>query len=124
MTNELILIAEDSPEIQQYLQEVILSPAGYQVRMVGDGMSALTLAKDLRPDLVITDQQMPNLTGIELIRRLSSTTNIPVILMSSEATEDLLLAALRAGAVDYLPKPFEAEEMLAAVQRALARRPV
>lgn len=124
MTDPLILIAEDSPEIQEFLEEVVLKPAGYRVHVVGDGMSALTLAKELKPDLVITDQQMPNLTGVELIRRLRADLSLPAILMSSEGNEDLLLAALRAGAVDYLAKPFEREAMLAAVERALAIKPL
>ncbi|MGA9532615.1 MAG: ATP-binding protein [Anaerolineales bacterium] len=120
MTEALILIAEDNKEIGQYLVKVILEPAGYEVRLVGDGQSALSLALDLRPDLIITDQQMPGLTGLELIRRLRAETLTPAILMSSERSEQLLLGALRAGANDFVAKPFEAERMLSAVGRALA----
>lgn len=120
MTEHRILIAEDSPDIRQYLESVVLRPAGYEVQSVGDGMSALTLALDTRPDLLITDQQMPSLSGIELIRRIRKEAFIPSVLMTSEGSDELLLEAMRAGAVDYVTKPFEAEQMLAAVGRAIS----
>jgi two-component system NtrC family sensor kinase len=121
MPDTLILIAEDSPEIRRFLEEAVLRPAGYEVRSVGDGLSALTLARELKPDLLITDQHMPSLTGVELIRKLrTDPPTIPAILITSEGSEALAVEALRAGALDYLTKPFEAEHMLAAVGRALA----
>jgi two-component system phosphate regulon sensor histidine kinase PhoR len=121
MHTSQILVADDSQEIRQFLEESVLTPAGYHVIAVGDGMSALTLALDSTPDLVITDQQMPNLTGLELIRRLrQDKPQVPVILMTAEGSEALAVEALRSGAVDYLTKPFEAEHMLAAVGRAMA----
>lgn len=119
MTEGKILVAEDSEEIQRFLKDVVLEPAGYEVTCVGDGMSALSLAQEIEPDLLITDQQMPSLTGIELIRRLRSRRLLPSILITSEGSDSMMLEALRAGAVDYLEKPFEAELMLAAVGRAI-----
>ncbi|MBN2554918.1 MAG: response regulator [Anaerolineales bacterium] len=121
MQDSLILVADDNQEIRDFLSETVLPPAGYTVRTVGDGMSALTLAQELKPALVITDQNMPNLTGIELIRRLRRDhPDTPAILMTSEGSERLAVEALRAGASDYLTKPFEAEQLLAAVGRALS----
>jgi CheY-like chemotaxis protein len=120
MTEPLILVAEDNREVRQYLEERVLVPAGYRVRSVGDGMSALTLALELRPAVVISDQQMPNLTGTELTRRLRAEYPVPVILITGESSEGLMLEAIRAGVCDYLTKPFEAEQLLAAVGRALA----
>jgi len=120
MSSELILVAEDSPEIRQFLEESVLKPAGFRVRSVGDGMSALTLALELKPDLVITDQNMPSLSGTELMRRLKGDMpHVPVILISSEGSEALAVDAIRAGAADYLTKPFDSEHLLAAVNRAL-----
>ncbi len=120
MSDELILVAEDSPEIRQFLEESVLGRAGYRVRSVGDGMSALTLALELRPDLVITDQQMPSLAGLDLLRRLhGDLPETPVILITSEGSEALAVEAMRAGAADYLTKPFEPEHLLTAVSRAL-----
>lgn len=121
MSETTILVVDDSPEICRFLDESVLTPAGYIVRSVGDGMSALTLAKEIVPQLVIADNQMPGLTGIDLIRRLrQEMAQVPVILITADGSEGLAVDALRAGAVDYLTKPFEAEHLLAAVGRALA----
>lgn len=121
MTDDFVLVVEGNKDVRQYLEEVVLTPAGYRIRSVGDGMSALTMAKDLEPDLVIADHQLPGLSGVELIRRIrQDRPYIPVILMTAEGSENLMLEALRAGAVDYITKPFEAEHMLAAAGRATA----
>jgi len=121
MPPSLILIADDNRDIREFLEQAVLTPAGYHVRGVGDGMSALTLARELLPDLVITDVHMPGLQGLDLVRRLrQDRPTLPVILMTSEGSEQLAIEALRAGAADYLAKPFEAEQLLAAVGRALA----
>jgi two-component system NtrC family sensor kinase len=121
MNKPLILVVDDSPDIRQYLEEAVLRPAGYEVRTVGDGMSALTLVGEIEPDVVITDNQMPNLTGLELIKRVcSELPHPPIIMMTSAGNESLAVEAMRAGAFDLLSKPFEAELMLAAVGRALA----
>lgn len=121
MAEASILVAEDSTDVRQFLEETVLKPAGYAVRSVGDGMSALALARELKPDLIITDHNMPNLSGTELARRLHfDLPQIPVILMTSEGSEALAVEAMRCGIVDYLTKPFEAELLLAAVGRALA----
>lgn len=120
MDEKLILLAEDSDEIRRFLEESVLGPAGYRVQAASDGIAALAFAHNLHPHLVITDHQMPNLTGLELTERLQrDLPEIPVILMTSEASKDLVLEALRAGAVDFLTKPFEAEQLLSAVGRAL-----
>jgi signal transduction histidine kinase/FixJ family two-component response regulator len=120
MSEGLILVADDSQDIRQVIEETILVPAGYAVRSVGDGMSALSLARELSPVVVIADQNMPNLTGLELTRRLhKDRPDIPVILMTSEGSQRLVVEAMRAGAVDFLSKPFETEHLLAAVGRAI-----
>jgi len=118
---ETILVADDSAEIRKFLEETILKPSGYSVVSVGDGMSALTLALELKPDVVLTDLNMPSLRGLELIRRLKrDLPTLPVILMTAEGSETLAVEALRAGAADYLVKPFDAEHLLAALGRAMA----
>ena len=63
MIEPLILVSDDSQEIRDYLEEALATLADFRVVSVGDGMSALSLVNELEPDLVITDQQMPNLTG-------------------------------------------------------------
>jgi len=118
---ETILIADDSVEVRAFIEQTVLKPAGYTVYSVGDGMSALTLIRELQPDVVLTDQHMPSLKGLDLIRRVKrDLPMLPVILMTAEGSEALAVEAMRAGAVDYLVKPFDAEHLLAAVGRALA----
>jgi two-component system, OmpR family, phosphate regulon sensor histidine kinase PhoR len=120
MDAPLILLAEDSREILAFLTDTVLKPAGYAVQAVSDGLSALTLARQLQPDLLITDHNMPNLTGLELIRRVrSDRPHCPAILITADGSESLAIEALRAGACDYLVKPFESDQLLAAVARAL-----
>lgn len=122
MAGELVLIADDSREIRRFLEDTVLIPAGYRVRSVGDGMSALALAQELDPDVVITDQQMPNLTGLQLIERLrNKAPNIPVILITSESSELMTSEANRVGAADFLVKPFQADTLLNSLQRVLSR---
>ena len=121
MSEPLILVSDDNLEIREFLEEVLDTLGHYRVHSVGDGMSALSLVKDLRPDLVITDQQMPNLTGTELIHRLKMEFPLlPVILMTGESTEALAVEALRQGAVDYLVKPFDPDTLMESIRRALA----
>jgi two-component system NtrC family sensor kinase len=122
VSGELILLVEDNGDIRRSIEEAILKPAGYSVHSVGDGMSALALIGELQPDLVLTDYRMPNLTGLELIKNLQQDfPEVPAILMTSDATSQLVLESMRAGAVDFLTKPFEAEHLLSAVGRAVKR---
>ena len=122
MAEVLILVADSNKDICRYLEDSILRPAGYQVRTVGDGMAALSLARELKPQVVIADQHLPGLPGLELARRLrADLPYAPVILMSAEGGESLAVEAVRAGAFDLLSKPFKAEYMLSAVGRAMAQ---
>jgi two-component system NtrC family sensor kinase len=121
MSEPLILVSDDSQEIREFLEEALMTLADYRVHTVGDGMSALSLVNELDPDLVITDQQMPNLTGLELIRRLKHERPLlPVVLMTGESSESLTVEALRAGVVDYLVKPFTPDTLLESVDRSLS----
>ena len=122
MSGELILVVEDNADLRRSIEEAILSPAGYTVHSAEDGMSALAMVGEFKPDLVLTDNQMPNLTGIELIKKLQDGfPEIPTILMTSDGSSRIMLEAIRAGAVDFLSKPFDAEYLLSAVGRAINR---
>lgn len=115
-----ILIADDSEEICGFLAENILEPQGYSVRIAANGEDALRMVRESIPDLMITDHQMPKLTGIELMHLLRDEMPLlPIILITGEGSEALAADALRAGAVNYLIKPFDSNELLKAVELAL-----
>jgi two-component system NtrC family sensor kinase len=121
MGNAVILIADDSEDICHFLAEDILKPEGYSVHTARDGEAGLLLMRELQPDLLITDHQMPGMTGIELINKLRHEMPlVPAILITGEGSEELAADALRVGAVNYLMKPFEADLLLEAVQLALS----
>jgi two-component system phosphate regulon sensor histidine kinase PhoR len=122
MGESLILVADDNHEIRNFLEEALTKLGNYKVKSVGDGLSALSLVQELNPNLIITDQQMPNLSGVELVRRLRKDHPfLPVILMTGESSEALAVNALRVGATDYLTKPFDPDQLLDVVQRCLDR---
>ena len=109
--------------MRDFITHYVLRPKGYDILTAEDGASALGLARLLGPDLIITDLQMPEMTGIELVQTLvEEGRDIPAILISSDDPERRVTRqALRAGVADYLTKPFEPEELLDAVQRVLER---
>jgi DNA-binding NtrC family response regulator len=116
-----ILIVEDEPDVARTLQRVIEACGDYRVSLfTGDGALAERLA-GLRPDMVFTDLMMPGLSGLEVIR-LAKTfdPDLPVVVVSAYATLDNAVEAVKAGAFDFLPKPFSPESvdlMLAKAQR-------
>jgi two-component system, OmpR family, phosphate regulon sensor histidine kinase PhoR len=120
-----LLVVDDASETRQFLAENILAPEGYEVFTAQDGQAAYELILKTPPDLIISDYQMPQMNGLDLLAGLHEVgIHIPFILITAEGSEALVLRALRLGAADYLTKPFEISELLAAVERALARNPI
>jgi signal transduction histidine kinase/FixJ family two-component response regulator len=120
LANERVLVIDDGKDIRDFLVESILLPNGYQVLAARDGADGLRKALDEDPDFIIVDMQMPRLSGLELIRELDERgKNIPSILITAHGSEQLAVDAFRAGACDYVIKPFETEEILAAIDRAV-----
>jgi len=117
-----ILVVDDEPQITRVLR-TSLSSHGYDIRVANDGETALEIMKDWAPDLVITDLSMPNMDGLELCRRLRTSTQIPIIVLSVRGEERTKVQALDAGADDYVTKPFGIEELLARVRASLRRTP-
>ena len=117
-----ILVVDDESQITRVLR-TSLSSQGYDLRVANDGETALEIMKDWQPDLVITDLSMPNMDGLELCRRLRSTSQIPIIVLSVRGEERTKVKALDAGADDYVTKPFGIEELLARVRANLRRIP-
>lgn len=118
--NERILIIEDDPAILKILQRG-LSYEGYVVDIATDGRGGLTLSRDHHPDLVILDLMLPGMDGLEVCRRLRTSGNIPILMLTAKDTIQDRVQGLDAGADDYLVKPFNLDELLARI-RALLRR--
>jgi len=117
---ERVLIIDDSKETRDFLIGHILEPKGFQVLAAANGLMGLEIAISERPDLMITDQQMPQLTGLELLQKLRERQiDIPAILMAERGSEETAVAAFRLGIRDYIVKPIDAEEMSASIDNAL-----
>lgn len=113
-----VLVADDNADMREYLTR-ILAGAGYRVTAVTDGVEALHSVRRDTPDLVVSDVMMPRLDGLELVARLrgdTRTASMPVLLLSARAGQEASIEGLRAGADDYLVKPFAAAELLARVR--------
>ncbi len=115
-----ILIVDDEKAIQRFLKSA-LSGGEFTIYEAGTGQEALAAATQLRPDLIILDLGLPDMDGVEVIRRLREWTNIPVIVLSVREREGDKISALDAGADDYVTKPFGIGELLARMRVALRR---
>jgi two-component system, OmpR family, KDP operon response regulator KdpE len=117
-----ILLVDDETQITRTLKRSLMAHR-YDIRTAADGESALDLFFDWSPDLVITDLSMPEMSGIELCRKLRKTSQIPIIVLSVKGEERTKVEALDAGADDYITKPFGIDELLARIRAALRRAP-
>lgn len=115
-----ILIVEDDPSIRK-LVRVNLAKRGYTVSEAGDSHEAITLFQEVPVDLVLLDLLLPGLSGVDICKWIRARSDVPIIVLSARQEEDLKVAALDAGADDYVTKPFGQEELLARV-RAFLRR--
>lgn len=116
-----LLIADDNADMREYLIR-LLAGAGYDVTAVSDGQQALDAVYALSPDLVVSDVMMPRLDGLALVAALRTdprTVAVPVLLLSARAGQEASIEGLRAGADDYLVKPFAAAELLARVNATM-----
>lgn len=117
---ERVLVIEDSAEIRDFVVEYILKPKGFEVLVATDGLMGLEMAIAKEPDLMITDQQMPGMTGLEVLQRLHErSVTIPSILITGEGSEDTAVKAFRLGIKDYIIKPIDAEELGQSIDKAL-----
>jgi len=118
-----ILLVEDDASLVE-LVTYNLEKEGFDVVRTGDGEEALTLAEEEKPDLVILDWMIANLSGIEVCRRLRrapATANLPIVMLTSRGDEAYRIRGLETGADDYMTKPFSPRELVARV-RAILRR--
>ncbi|RLC62066.1 MAG: hypothetical protein DRI48_10000 [Chloroflexi bacterium] len=120
MAGERVLVVEDSLVYRDLLVNHVLTPHGYAPMTANNGEEGLHIARQETPDLIIMDMQMPGMTGMQVLEALHDEGNdVPVILMTLHGSEDLVVRAFRMGVKDYVIKPFDIEEMLAAIDRAL-----
>jgi two-component system KDP operon response regulator KdpE len=115
-----VLVVDDEPQILRAL-ETTLGGAGYDVRSASNAKEALAAAAAGRPDIVILDLVLPDGSGVEVSRELRRWTAVPIIVLSVVEDEREKVAALDAGADDYVTKPFGIDELLARVRAALRR---
>ncbi len=119
--NVRILVVEDEQEIARYLERG-LAMTGYTVDVAPDGPTALKLAHDAPPDLVVLDLMLPGMNGVDVARRLRSTSDVPIIMLTARTAVSDRVAGLESGADDYLIKPFAFEELVARIRVQLRRR--
>ncbi len=115
-----VLVVDDEPQIRRALR-TSLSAHGYAVDTAATGEEAVVSAAETAPDLVFLDLGLPDLDGTEVIRRLRAFTDVPVIILSVRDQQADKVAALDAGADDYVTKPFGMEELLARLRATLRR---
>ena len=123
-----VLLADDNADMREYVRRLLMTQ-GYEVDLAEDGETALALARQAPPDLILTDVMMPKLDGFGVLRGIRSDVTLastPVLMLSARAGEEAKVEALDAAADDYLAKPFAARELLARVnsniQMAAVRR--
>ncbi len=117
-----VLLVDDEPAILRTLS-LSLRAHGYQVETAESGTAALAAARARQPDLMLLDLGLPDLSGVEVLNRLRSESSVPVIVVSARHTSEDKVAALDAGADDYVTKPLGVEELLARMRAAVRRAP-
>jgi two-component system KDP operon response regulator KdpE len=110
-------IIEDDPQMRRFLRNA-LSESGYDVHESETAQRGLAQAAASRPDVILLDLGLPDLDGLEVVRRLRSWTTTPIIVISARGQEETKVAALDLGADDYLVKPFGTSELLARIRAA------
>jgi two-component system, OmpR family, response regulator ResD len=117
-----VLVVDDEPTIAEVVSRY-LERAGYSAATAGDGLEAIRVAGERRPDLVVLDLMLPELDGLEVLKRLRDGENgrTPVIVLTAKGEHDDRLAGLRSGADDYVVKPFSPSELVARVDAVLRR---
>ncbi len=124
MTRQILIVEDELP-----IREMIaygLRRAGFEVREAADSRSARSMLADQRPDLLLVDWMLPDMSGLELtrlVKRETATRDLPVIMLTARATEGDKIAGLDGGADDYVTKPFSPRELLSRINAVLRRSP-
>jgi len=121
MNTNKILVIEDEKVIVNFLT-AILSANGYQVLRTATGAEALSMAASHLPDLILLDLGLPDMDGMEVLRRIREWSDIPIIVVSARQDETEKVASLDGGANDYITKPFGNSELLARIRASIRQR--
>ncbi len=116
-----VLVLEDEPAVQTLIFKQLTSQ-GFEVTVAGDGLDGLVKLESVKPDLIICDVMMPNLDGIEFVKAIKShgdTQKIPVIFLTAKTDPRSMIDGINVGARFYVTKPFQLDDLLAKIQRAL-----
>ncbi len=115
-----VLVVDDDRHIVD-LVRLYLERDGYQVLVAYDGLEALKLARQRRPDLIVLDLLLPEVDGLDVCRILQTESKVPIIMLTARTTEEDKLIGLELGADDYVTKPFSPRELVARVRAVLRR---
>lgn len=115
-----VLVVEDDPAIARTLR-INLRARGYDVVIAGDGRSALQSVTEDVPDVIVLDLGLPDIDGVEVLRRVRQTSTVPIVVLSARQESDDKVEALDLGADDYVTKPFGMDEFVARVRAATRR---
>ncbi len=120
MAGERILVCDDGRESRDFIIEYILQANNYQPLVARNGLEALQVAREERPDLILLDLQMPKMNGMQVLDAMNEEgIEIPVVLMTFHGSEEIAVEVYRKGVRDYVKKPFSVEEMTWAIDRTL-----
>jgi two-component system, OmpR family, response regulator ArlR len=116
-----ILIVEDEEKLSRFI-ELELKHEGYEVLKANNGRTGLEIAEKSEVDLILLDIMLPEINGLEVLRRIRKTSDIPIIMLTARDAVMDKVSGLDAGADDYITKPFAIEELLARIRTALKKR--
>lgn len=117
-----IIVVDDQPKIRRFMRATLVSE-GYEVDEAKTGEEALESVREMRPDLVVLDMNMPGMGGLEACRAIRRDSSIAIIMLTVRNSEEDKVAALDAGADDFVTKPFSTPELMARIRAALRRVP-
>jgi two-component system alkaline phosphatase synthesis response regulator PhoP len=120
--NKRVLVVDDDAKTVE-LVKLYLNRDGYKVEVAYDGLEALRLAREVRPDLIVLDLMLPGYDGLQVCRTLRQESDVPIIMLTARTTEEDKLKGLGLGADDYVTKPFSPRELAARVRAVLRRLP-
>ncbi len=121
MERTRVIIADDESIVRTDLKEMLTNLGYLVIGEVGDGQSAVNLARELKPDVVLMDIRMPDLDGIDAAKILTEEQIAPVVLLTAYSQKELVERAKEAGVVGYLVKPFRETDLMPAIEVALSR---